>query len=124
MFQVTASVWNLVAEHRPKTALFAALMAMTHEQMDKATDQVLSQLKAAEPDGSIRLAWLVTAPLWMENEAISRAVQAGEVARSVLPEVISAQEAAEMGAQEYRLNLSEKNRLKALLMAPLPTLKT
>lgn len=118
MHQVPLQVWNDIADSQP---LYPQM-----RELFKATEQTLPQLvakhldKPAESaglDNSTTLAFRLTLPLFLENEAISAYILEAQRLdlRAALPELTSLKECLQLAAQEYRLNSQQLTKLQKLL---------
>lgn len=123
MYQQPAAVWNLVAVSAPAaTQTFGRLFGMDQADLDAALQSLTARLERVEKDPAVVRAWLTVAPLLFENEAISRACEAGGGAtlRQALPEVTTVNEALMLASQEFMLDQSQTSKLRELLTMPLP----
>ena len=82
--------------------------------MERMVDKPLEKQGA---DNRVILAYRLTAPLLVENEAISSYIQESQQSslRASLPEICSVNEAVTLASQEYPLNTSQQRKLHQLL---------
>lgn len=124
MQQVPMSVWNAIAESQPLSHPWATLFRATPEtlpaQLEKLVDKPLT---AKGADNRVLLAYRLTAPLLVENVAISAyLIESGrQELRSSMPELISVSEAVMLASTEYRLLPSQQAKLQALLSEAMKT---
>jgi hypothetical protein len=73
--------------------------------------------------GRVKRAFLLTAPLLMENAAISRWIQESgrRDLREALPELTSIREAVDMATADLRLSPMEQQQLRTVLKRQYPT---
>ena len=118
MHQVPTAVWNEIAKSQPLSEPWATLFRMKDEELEKGLETLVG--KPAEADGADNrtvLAYRLTAPLLVENEAISSFLQETRQTslRTSLPEVVSVSEAVILASMEYQLTRSQQAKLKQLL---------
>jgi phosphoglycerate-specific signal transduction histidine kinase len=118
MQQVPDPVWNEIAASQPLHQPFKTLFKMMDEEMIDGIHSLLD--KTAEDQGADNktvLAYRLTAPLLLENEAISAYIVATGYAslRTSLPELVSVNEALMLATEEYRLSEFQQGKLKSLL---------
>lgn len=118
MYQVPTPIWNAIAaaqplQHQPWKRLFAL---KTEEQLS-ALNELESEIDAKAKDVRVTRAYLLTAPLLMENKAISRFVetQRAHSLRAGLPELTTIHEAVDLATAEYNLMPSQQQKLRSLL---------
>lgn len=124
MYQTPLPIWNEIAQTQQLVSpRWRRMMSLAPEAMASAIKDLEAQLeqKGADPR-SIR-AYLLTAPLLAENEAISRYVEekGNPGLRASLPELTSINEALLLASHEYRLSPSQQARLRKLLLADYET---
>lgn len=124
MQQVPMRVWNEIAQSQPLGQPWATLFRKTPEELPQALAELVD--KPAEKSGADNrtlLAYRLTAPLLVENEAISAYLQeTGQLSmRTSLPELISVSEAVTLASQEYRLKPSQQKKLTQLLSQAMQT---
>lgn len=118
MYQVPTEVLNEIAASQP---LYPPM-----QELFKATAQTLPALlqkhldnpaERAGLDNSTTLAFRLTLPLWLENEAISSYIAEAHRPdlRAALPELTSLKECLQLAAMEFRLNQLQLVKLKRLL---------
>lgn len=118
MYQVPTEVLNDIANSQPlyppMQELFKAtaqtLPALLQKHLDKPAER-------AGLDNSTTLAFRLTLPLWLENEAISSYIAEAHRPdlRAALPELTSLKECLQLAAMEFRLNQLQLVKLKRLL---------
>ena len=124
MLQVPAQIWNRIAAHgNLKTEAAKNLFLLNQDAM---TDQQTEQARLLERDGlpaRVIQSYLTMAPLLMENEAISKYIQATEntALRRALPEVLTVAEAVTYSVKDWMLTKPEADQLTTLLQALYPT---
>ena len=102
-----------------------ALFSMSNDELNTAMDSQANLLvEKSEVTPRVALAYLVVAPLMVENEAISRFVVDSDNSslRAILPEVTDAEEALMLATREYQLTEQELKQLYRLLKPLDPTL--
>lgn len=118
MHQVPTAVWNEIAKSQPLSEPWATLFRMTPEQLTKGVEEKMdAPAEAAGADNRTVLAYRLTAPLLVENEAISAYLEETQQSslRTSLPELTSVSEAVMLASMEYRLTRSQQAKLKELL---------
>ena len=118
MYQAPTPIWNEIAatqtlKHRPWRDLFP----LKTELMLEALSRVENQLSTQGADSRAIRGYVLTAPLLMENVAISKWIAQTEASslRSSLPELTSIPEAVALATEEFRLLPSQGQKLAALL---------
>lgn len=118
MYQVPTPIWNEIAsaeklKHQPWKRLFA----LKGEAMLEALNQLETEIDNQAKDAKVTRAYLLTAPLLMENVAISHFVETQQAPglRAGLPELTTTREAVDLATQEYSLLPSQQNKLQQLL---------
>lgn len=102
-----------------------ALFSLSNEELNLAMDSQFKRLvEKSKVTDKAALAYLVFAPLLMENEAISKYVESSgnSSLRMVLPEVTDVKEALMLATREYQLTEQELKQLYRLLRPLDPTL--
>lgn len=102
-----------------------ALFSMSNDELNTAMDSQANLLvEKSEVTPRVALAYLVVAPLMVENEAISRFVVDSDNSslRAILPEVTDVKEALMLATREYQLTEQELKQLYRLLRPLDPTL--
>lgn len=124
VYQTPVPIWNEIVEsqqllHREMERLFS----MDQEELFKALEDEDKKLEARGLDSTTIVAYHLTAPLLLENEAISRYIQQTnqQFLRASLPELTTVNEAIYLATQEYRLTPSQTKKLRTLLEAALRT---
>lgn len=119
MYQVPLQVWNQIAASQPLYPPMRELMLCKSPQelaamVDKHLDHPAAQ---AHLDNKTTLAFRLTLPLLLENEAISAYIaETGQQdLRTALPELTNLREALQLAAMEYRLTQSQLVKLHHLL---------
>ena len=124
MQQVPMRFWNEIAQTQEmKSPLWAAMFSLSPEQLSGATDDLTKALKLLVQDERVMLAYLLAAPLLVENEAISRYLIETDSLhlRSSMPELQTVGEAVILASREYRLKPSQQRQLDLLLKLALET---
>lgn len=127
MNQTDQAIYNRIAEEFPlKTALMQRLFRMNQDEIDEAEDRVRTTLEreaterfSANPQTAwqaARAAWLVLAA-WLEHGAISRFKAKHPEIYAAIPELLTAEEAAECADMELQLTPQEKQMTVQLLRA-------
>jgi len=122
MYQVPTAVWNEIAQSQPLSEPWATLFRMSGEEMPKGIEKLVdAPAEAAGADNRTVLAYRLTAPLLVENEAISTYLQETQQSslRTSLPEVTSVNEAVMLASMEYQLTQSQQDKLHQLLVRAL-----
>ena len=90
--------------------------AMTQDQMDAADSELYKAIIATGVSHSVAMGYTLTAPLLVENEAISRyIVETGNLGlRSTMPEILTVAEALWLATAEYMLDEAQRDELQAL----------
>ncbi len=118
MHQVPTVVWNEIAKSQPLSEPWATLFRMKDEELEQGIETLVDKpSEAAGADNRTVLAYRLTAPLLVENEAISSFLQETRQIslRTSLPELNSVNEAVILASMEYRLTRSQQAKLKQLL---------
>ena len=117
MYQVPMSVWNEIAASQPLSQPWFDLFRMDYDELTKALAPIEKKMEMQGVDSTVIRAYLLTAPLLVENEAVSSYIEMTERhdLRNSLPEICSVNEAVILATQEYRLNPSQQARLAKLL---------
>ena len=115
MHQVSAAIWNQIAESQPLATEWAEQMfPLPESDLDKAMEMEEARLeKKADP--VVVAAYLRVMPLLWERVAISNFLQEQPNLRHALPTVEDASEAVLMASRDSNLTASQKRRLHALL---------
>lgn len=118
MFNVPASVWQAIARaNSGMTSRWGRAMAGGQEEIDRLIQEVDAEHEAAGVPNGVSLAFEITAPLVVENDAIQRWLR--ETDRfdltGVLLDLPTPREAGEVGTLEYRLEPAERTLLESLL---------
>lgn len=117
MYQAPTPVWNEIAASQPLSQPWFNLFRMDFEELTKALEPIEKKLETQGVDSTVIRAYLLTAPLLVENEAVSSYIEmtGRQDLRNSLPELTSVNEAVILATQEYRLNPSQQARLTKLL---------
>ena len=117
MYQAPTSVWNEIAASQPLSQPWANLFRMDLEQLTRALGKIEKDLESKGVDARTIRAYLLTAPLLVENEAVSSFIQDMNrpELRASMPEICSVNEAMMLASAEYRLSQSQQARLSKLL---------
>lgn len=111
-------MWNEIAKSQPLSEPWATLFRMSDEELEKGLETLVDKpAEAAGADNRTALAYRLTAPLLVENEAISSFLQETQQTslRTSLPEVVSVSEAVILASMEYQLTRSQQEKLRQLL---------
>jgi hypothetical protein len=114
MFQVPAGIWKEIATYSQTGSRWAKAMAGGQEAISNLLDKVGKEQIAQGIPNRVSLAFHVTAPLLVENDAISEWAKATK-SLSMLPDLPTPEIAAEVGALEYRLSPEQQTDLESLL---------
>ena len=100
-----------------------SLFLMEPEAMMAALATEEDRLTKAGADPTTVRAYVLTAPLLLENEAISRYLQQSNqhFLRNSLPELTTVNEAISLAIAEFRLKVSQTRMLRTLLEQALQT---
>lgn len=118
MHQVPTVVWNEIAKSQPLSEPWATLFRMQPEELEQGIKEMVdAPAEKAGADNRTVLAYRLTAPLLVENAAISAYLQETQQSslRMSLPEINSVNEAVILASMEYRLTRSQQAKLKNLL---------
>lgn len=117
MYQTPTAIWNEIAASQPLSQPWFDLFRMDFEELTKALEPMEKKLEMQGVDSTVIRAYLLTAPLLVENEAVSSYIEMTERhdLRNCLPEICSVNEAVILATREYRLNPSQQARLTKLL---------
>ena len=117
MYQAPTAVWNQIAQSQPLGKPWSRLFRLDLPELTKELAKMEDVLKAKGADARVTRAYLLTAPLLAENEAISSFVEMTnrQDLRSSMPELTSVNEAVILASQEYRLSPSQQAKLTHLL---------
>ncbi len=122
MHQVPTDVWNEIARSQPLSEPWATLFRMSPEEMPAGIEKMMdAPAEKAGADNRTVLAYRLTAPLLVENEAISAYLEETQQSslRMSLPELTSVSEALILASTEYRLTQSQQAKLRSLLVQAL-----
>jgi hypothetical protein len=118
MFQVPTGIWQEIAKAHPEmTSRWGKAMAGGQEAIDKLLREVEQEQEAQGVPNGVTLAFEVVAPCLVEADRIqawNRETDQLEL-RAVLLDVLEPEDAAAIGAMEYRLTPEERELLKSLL---------
>lgn len=124
MYQAPAAIWNEIAQsqqlrHRAMQALFLK----NPDELEVALGEQDRTLSLQGLDSTTIRAYHLTAPLLLENEAISRYIQQSSqpFLRNSLPELTTVNEAISLATAEYSLTTSQTRKLRQVLEAALKT---
>lgn len=125
MYQTPTAIWNEIAETQDlRYPEWERLFRMDPDQQMQALDKLQHKLER-EDKASTRtiLAYTLTAPLLLENVAISKFIQESprDNLRLSLPELTTIQEAVDLATAEYQLSAKEQRHLRALLREAYPS---
>ena len=124
MQQVPMSVWNAIAASQPLSQPWATLFRATPETLPAQLEKLVDKpLMAKGADNRVLLAYRLTAPLLVENEAISAYLIESDrqELRNSMPELTSVSEAVMLASMEYRLLPSQQAKLQQLLSEAMQT---
>jgi hypothetical protein len=115
MHQVSAAIWNRIAETQTLATEWAQQMfPLPEKDLDLALEREEGRL-AAQAGPHVAVAYLRVMPLLWEREAISRFLQEEPNLRHALPVLEDASEAVMVASRDSHLTASEKRRLHSLL---------
>ncbi len=118
MYQVPTAVWNEIAKSQPLSEPWATLFRMAPEELGAGIESLVDvPAEKAGADNRTVLAYRLTAPLLVENEAISNYLLETQnpSLRMSLPELNSVNEAVTLASMEYQLTRSQQAKLQQLL---------
>lgn len=119
MFNVAASIWQEIAKANPgMTSRWGRAMAGGQEAINRLIAEVDAEHEAAGVPNGVSLAFEITAPLVVENDAIQRWLRETDNAgllSGVLLDLLGPRDAAAVGALEYRLEPDKQSLLESLL---------
>jgi len=118
MFNVPATVWQQIARaNLGMTSRWGRAMAGGQEGIDRLINEVDAEHEAAGVPNRVSLAFEITAPLVVENDAIQRWLRETERfdLAGVLLDLPTPREAGEVGTLEYRLEPDERTLLESLV---------
>lgn len=124
MYQAPSAIWNEIAQSQQlKHKAMEYLFLMEPEELERALGQVDKDIEAQGVDPATIRAYHLTAPLLLENEAISRYIQQSNqhFLRNSLPELVTMNEAILLAISEYGLKPSQTKKLRMLLDRALQT---
>lgn len=118
MYQVPTPVWNAIAKtqvikHQPWMTLFS----LKADQQLPALADLENQLSDQKADSRTIRAYLLVAPLLLENVAISKYLQATNQPglRGSMPELTTIREAVALATTEFNLTPTQQAKLHQLL---------
>jgi hypothetical protein len=118
MYQLAMHVWNEIAaktklQHLPWSHLFGLEPMALIAALVKLEEKIDAQVK----DATVTRAYLLTAPLLAENQAISQFVELTQDPglRVALPELTTISEAVALATAEFRLMAHQQTKLRELL---------
>ena len=117
MYQVSAAVWNQIAQTQELRTEFARrLFPLSGAAMEKALDAETEKLKARGIDSpAVRASYLMMAPLLWERGAIARFAQDNPDVVGALPNVEAVDEAVMISSMDRPMTASDKTALARLL---------
>jgi hypothetical protein len=118
MYQTPTSIWNEIAQTQAlQHPIWRRLFALDQDSLTVEMEKLEKELEEKGADARVIRGYVLTAPLLMENEAISLFVEAsGSTSlRSCLPEVTTINEAVALATEEFRLKPSQQTFLAKLL---------
>jgi hypothetical protein len=118
MYQVPTPIWNEIAASQPiKHRPWKAIFPLKAEPMMERLNALETRIDAKAKDARVTRGYLLTAPLLMENVAISRFVEAQQAQnlRAALPELTTISEAVDLATKEFSLMPSQQMKLRQLL---------
>lgn len=115
MHQVSAEIWNRIAETQPLATEWAQQMfPLPANELDRALEREEKRIaKGASPE--VAAAYLKVMPLLWERAAISSFLQGQPNLRHALPTLEDASEAVLMAARDFQLTEQQKRKLYGLL---------
>lgn len=115
MYQAAAPIWNELAATQPlQTEMAKRLFPLPQEQLSAALEAEHAVLAEELGDPVVALVYQTVAPLLWERKAISAFV-AKHGPNPALPEVLSIEEAVQIGSMEHLLTVSEQKTLRERL---------
>ena len=124
MYQVPTPVWNEVAAtQRLNKPTWAGLFAKTGQDFLPACERVENAVDKLTRDATVTRAYMLTAPLLHENQAISRYLEATQAQslRAAMPELTTIPEAVGLATDEFNLLPSQQDKLATLLTQEPPS---
>jgi hypothetical protein len=113
MHQVASPIWQAIAPMM-QSERWKALAMLPESERDPKLESLQESLGVPP---RVAAAFVVIAPLLVENRAISRwTAESGQLS-SALPEVTTVAEAMDLAQAEYRLTAMEHRQLRRLLEA-------
>ena len=115
MYQAPMPIWNAIAQSQPLSPRWRPIFEAA--DLPTALAPLEAELERKGTDAKVTRAFLLTAPLLVENKAISGYVQESDrpELRASLPEVLSLTEATDLAKAEFRLTPAQERRLRLLL---------
>lgn len=117
MYQTPVPVWNAIAQSQALSQPWADLFRLDPEALSAALQGMEASMAQKGADPKVIRSFLLTAPLLVENEAISTYLEESNrfSLRSSMPELTTVNEAVILASQEYRLSTSQQAQLSTLL---------
>ena len=118
MHQAPAAIWNAIAETQTlKTGWAAQMFPLPAEEMETALEREEQRLTGEGSSAQVASAYLLTAPLLWEQDAIRAFKEMGGPGNS-LPMVETVQQAVMLASREYPLTTAQQKQLATLLETP------
>lgn len=115
MHQVSATIWNQIAESQPlKTDWAKQMFPLPEADLETALDREHARISANAGE-VVAAAYLKIMPLLWERTAILNYLKDNPSLTHALPEVTSVSEAVDLASRDFRLSNPERARLTTLL---------
>ena len=115
MHQVSAAIWNRIAETQTLATEWAQQMfPLPEADLDKALEREEARV-GARANPHVAAAYLKIMPLLWERTAISSFLRENPNLRHALPTIEDLGEAMEIATRDFRLTAWEQVKLRALL---------
>lgn len=124
MYQVPMHVWNEIAQSQPLSQPWATVFRVEGSKLPEALQPIYDRLEKKGADDRVQRAFVVVAPLLVENESISAYLEESNRMdlRTAMPELTSISEALDLASMEYRLNRRQLDKLAQALREELTSL--
>lgn len=117
MYQVPMTVWNELAASQPVSPKWGALFRLKQTELPAALDPVYAHMDSLKADSRVQRAFVLVAPLLVENESISAYLTERNLTslRAAMPEVTSIPEAIALASSEFPMTKGQQATLGELL---------
>lgn len=117
MYQVPMQVWNAIAASQPLSPKWAELFRQPQQDLPKALEPIYAELDALKVDNRVQRAFVLVAPLLVENESISAYLEEMNLQhlRAAMPELSSISEAVALASAEFPMTPAQQQKLASLL---------